>query len=86
MPYTLSSNATISQDMLNPCSWMFRPRIRLMNLARSQFSLKADLPVGFPYRFNSSQSYYFAFKECFSTILWLCRNAGKTDKLNGIIP
>ena len=24
-----------------------------MNLARSQFGLKADLPVGFPYRFNS---------------------------------
>ena len=31
-----------------------RPRTRLMNLPRSQFSLKADLPVGFPYRLNSS--------------------------------
>ena len=52
--YILSSNATISQDMSNPCSWTFRPRIRLMNLQRSPLSLKADLPVGFPYRFNSS--------------------------------
>ena len=25
-----------------------------MNLARSQFGLKADLPEGFPYRFNNS--------------------------------
>ena len=40
--------------MSNPCPWTFRPRIRLMNLQRSPFSLKADLPVGFPYRFNSS--------------------------------
>ena len=32
-------------------------RIRLMNLPRSQFSMKADLPVGFPYRFNSSLIY-----------------------------
>ena len=52
--YILSSNAAISQDMFNPCPWIFRQRIRLMNLPRSQFSLKADLPVGFPYRFNSS--------------------------------
>ena len=29
-----------------------------MNLPRSQFSLKADLPVGFPYRLNSSFVYY----------------------------
>ena len=36
-----------------------RPRTRLMNLPRSQLSLKADLPVGFPYRFNSSFYYYF---------------------------
>ena len=28
-----------------------------MNLPMSQFSLKADLPVGFPYRFNSSISF-----------------------------
>ena len=40
--------------MSNPGPWTFRPRIRLMNLQRSPFSLKADLPVGFPYRFNSS--------------------------------
>ena len=57
--YILSSNATISQDMLNSCSWMFRRRVRLMNLARSQFGLKADLPVGFPYRFNSSFIFYY---------------------------
>ena len=31
-----------------------RPRIRLLNLPRSPFSLKADLPEGFSYRFNSS--------------------------------
>ena len=33
---------------------MFRPRIRLMGHPRPQFRVKADLPVGFPYRFNSS--------------------------------
>ena len=32
---------------------MFRPRIRLMGHPRPQFRAKADLPVGFPYRFNS---------------------------------
>ena len=30
-----------------------------MNLPRSQFSLKADLLIGFPYRFNTSFSTYF---------------------------
>ena len=33
---------------------MFRPRIRLMGNHGPQFRAKADLPVGFPYRFNSS--------------------------------
>ena len=33
---------------------MFRLRIRLMGHPRPQFRVKADLPVGFPYRFNSS--------------------------------
>ena len=46
--------ATISQDLFNPCPWMFRPRIRLMGHPRPQFRAKADLPVGIPYRFNSS--------------------------------
>ena len=32
---------------------MFRPRNRLMGHPRPQFRAKADLPVGFPYRFNS---------------------------------
>ena len=36
---------------------MFRPRIRLMGHHRTQFREKADLPVGFPYRFNSSWQY-----------------------------
>ena len=53
-PYIVCSSATISQDMFNQCPWTFRPRIRLMNLPRSPFSLKADLPVGFSYKFNSS--------------------------------
>ena len=35
-----------------PCSWSFRLRIRLMNLPMPQLSLKADLPVGFPYSFE----------------------------------
>ena len=51
--YTLFSS-TISQDLFNPCPWMFRPRIRMMGHPRPQFRAKADLPVGFPYRFNSS--------------------------------
>ena len=55
--YIVCSNATISQDMFNQCPWTFRSRIRLMNLPRSPFSLKADLPVGCPYRFNSSYFY-----------------------------
>ena len=33
---------------------MFRPRIRLMGHPMPQLRAKADLPVGFPYRFNSS--------------------------------
>ena len=33
---------------------MFRPRIRLMGHHGPQFRAKADLLVGFPYRFNSS--------------------------------
>ena len=45
--------ATISQDLFNPCPWMFRPRIRLMGHPMPQLRAKADLPVGFPYRFNS---------------------------------
>ena len=49
----------ISQDLFNPCPWMFRPRIRLMGHPRPQFRVKADLPVGFPYRFNSSVLLYF---------------------------
>ena len=47
--------------MSNPCPGRFQPRIRLMNLPRSPFSLKADLPVGFPYRFNSS---FTCFLSC----------------------
>ena len=51
--YILLFFATISQDLFNPCPWMFRPRIRLMGHPKPQFRAKADLPVGFPYRFNS---------------------------------
>ena len=40
---------------------MFRPRIRMMGRPMPQFRAKADLPVGFPYRFNSS---LFIFKVC----------------------
>ena len=54
IPYILLFIATISQDLFNPCPWMFRPRIRLMGHHGTQFKAKADLPVGFPYRFNSS--------------------------------
>ena len=54
LPYILLFIATISQDLFNPCPWMFRPRIRLMGYDGTQFRAKADLPVGFPYRFNSS--------------------------------
>ena len=50
--------ATISQDLFNPCPWMFRPRIWLMGHPKPQFRAKADLPVGFPYRFNSSCTCY----------------------------
>ena len=50
--------ATISQDMFNPYPWTFRPTIRLLDRLGSRFRAKADLPVGFPYRFNSS---YFSF-------------------------
>ena len=53
-PYILSSNTTKSQDTCIPCPRTFLPRTRLMNLGRAQFSLKADLPVEFPYKFNSS--------------------------------
>ena len=53
-PYILLFIATISQDLFNPCPCMFRPRIRLMGHHGTQFRAKADLPVGFPYRFNSS--------------------------------
>ena len=52
--YILLFIATISQDLFNPCPLMFRPRIRLMGHPKPQFRAKADLPVGFPYRFNSS--------------------------------
>ena len=64
--------ATISQDLFNPYPLMFRPRIRLMGHPRPQFRAKADLPVGFPYRFNSSLSqtfvdirFYFWFPDLF---------------------
>ena len=40
---------------------MFRPRIRMMGHPRPQFRAKADLPVGFPYRFNSS--YFSSFPQ-----------------------
>ena len=50
--------ATISQDQFNPCPWMFRPRIQLMGHTRPQFRAKANFPVGFPYRFNSSHVSY----------------------------
>ena len=40
--------------MFNPCPWTFRPTIRLLDRLGSRFRAKADLPVGFPYRFNSS--------------------------------
>ena len=36
-----------------------------MNLPRSQWSLKADLPVGFPYRFNSSFCYVSVYGKPF---------------------
>ena len=36
-----------------------------MNLPRSQFSLKADLPVGFPDRFNSSLYYHSQSIYCY---------------------
>ena len=41
--YTLHNlfHRDISQDMFNQCPSTFRPRIRLMNLPRSPFSLKA---------------------------------------------
>ena len=38
---------------------MFRPRIRLIGYHGTQFRAKADLPVGFPYRFNSSFVFLF---------------------------
>ena len=50
-----------SQDLFNPCPCMFRPRIRLMGHHGTQFRAKADLPVGFPYRFNSSIIYILYF-------------------------
>ena len=47
---------------------MFRPRIWLMGHHGPQFRAKADLPVGFPYRFNSS---LFLFSENYlSTIFY----------------
>ena len=49
--YTL--HTSVHRDN-KPCPWMFRPRIRLMSHHWPQFRAKADLPVGFPYRFNSS--------------------------------
>ena len=52
--YLLPSRQYIKPNMFNPCPWTFRQRIRLMNLQMSQLSSTADLPVGFPYRFNSS--------------------------------
>ena len=44
--------------MSNPFPWTFRPRIRLMNIQRSPFNLKADFSVGFPYRFKSSSLHH----------------------------
>ena len=41
---------------------MFGPRIWLMGHPRPQFRAKADLPVGFPYRFNSS--FFSVFTDC----------------------
>ena len=55
--FVLPFIATISQDLFNPFPWMFRPRIRLMGHPMPQLRAKADLPVGFPYRFNSSLCY-----------------------------
>ena len=54
LPYIFLFIATISQDLFNPCPWMLRPRIRLMGHPMPQLRAKADLPVGFPHRFNSS--------------------------------
>ena len=59
-------SSTISQDLFNPCPWMFRPRIRMMGHPTPQFRAKADLPVGFPYRFNSS------WNLCFKKITGKC--------------
>ena len=61
IPYILSFIAKIRPEICNPCPSTFRPRTRLMNPQRSQFSLKADLPVKFPYRFNSSFILFFFF-------------------------
>ena len=55
---------------------MFRPRIRLMNLSRSPFSLKADLPVGVPYRFNSRKKH----AHTYSNVESLCFPAVKSQQ------
>ena len=75
-PTYFFSNATIIQYMSNPCPWTFRPRIRLMKLPMSPLSLKADLPVGVPYRFNSSYGYIRVSSHILRKIVKNCINPG----------
>ena len=70
IPYILLFIATISQDLFNPCPWMLRPRFRLMGRHGTQFRAKADLPVGFPYRFNSSYQFLLFYLARF--VLKVC--------------
>ena len=44
-----------------------RPRSRMMGHPRPQFRAKADLPVGFPYRFNSR---FFILLHNFSFLIF----------------
>ena len=47
-----------------------------MNLSRSPFSLKADFPVGFPYRFNSRKKH----AHTYSNVESLCFPAVKSQQ------
>ena len=54
--YTLHTSVQLDNKPrpVQSVSLNVRPRIRMMGHPRPQFRAKADLPVGFPYRFNSS--------------------------------
>ena len=65
---------------------MFWPRIRLMGHHGTQFRAKADLPVGFPYRFNSRKYHTHTYPDVSSVRYAVVKKKKKKKKKLGFEP